>query len=1467
MNRSSRLRTLRAALTCFAALAAGGAGATTYTVNDAGNLPDSNTNDNTCSTATPANGTSCTLRAAIQEANAHAGPHVIKFAPAVLKVVLVNGSLPTATAPITFDGTTVNALSGGRVEIDGGGVFGCFSLADTTTAVNNKGATGSVIKNFVIRHCSGNGIDLSGQGYTITGNRIGTNVKGDSNSSAADANSGHGIAVSGTVPLPGAVPNLQSLLATLPDAFAGVQALQGTLQAALTALANPTLIAGNLVSGNNSNGIDLTAQGTVNVIITGNIIGLSQDGLSKVGNGRGGSGGAGSQSGVHIGGTAYGNFVGPGNIISGNPGNGITLDPGAVILPNFIAGNLIGLGSAPTDVGNGNNGIYIDTTPKTQGAGAQNPTGISAIIGPGNTISDNDSTAPSNDLDFENNDTAGGVIITSNSSKVRLFGNVIGLATFPAGSTPLGQLNYGNSGNGVVVTTSNNDISYNLILSNGRHGILVRGSGVSGNTIKGNYIGVSVPTGLDAVIGLGNSGDGIHIDAASSTTIGGSGMNDANVIAANGRNGIALRNGSSSNGYANLMQRNQVYGNARGTPGIGIDLEHPNNQADGLATLDNPGINYANYDQHRPSICGSGNDPLNCSNGKGPLYDGSSTSVQWSVFARHNANKDIRIEFFALPANGNGMKFLGDATFSTDVNGLPTGPGCSGGICTSSTGVGTDTTGMQIVATTTDLMLADVPPTGDQPNPNPLSPINNTSEFSDPVVAVRKLAITTMAPLPGGATNASYNLTFGAIGGSGTYINWQTTSGNLPTGLALNPNSGQLSGTATAAGTFNFTVQVTDSVGNQAVAGFSITITQTPPLTITTPSPLPNGTQGTAYSQQFAATGGNGAAGNWQVMTGNLPQGLAIAPASGLLSGTPAEVGTFSFNLQVTDQQPTTAIRAYSLTIVPPPVPLAITTASPLPGANQNVSYSTSFAATGGSGIYTNWSVAQGTSLPAGLSLDGATGVLSGKPTGSGSANFTIRVTDSKGASATKAFTLTITAQPVQPAPVLNVTPSEIDFGNVNVGKSSTINVLLTNVSPDPTPLIIRPSSSPVFVTGVGTCPSSLNAGQSCFMTVTFTPTAGGGTVYTGSSAICSATFGIPPNVFCFNLLGGSSYVIGVLSFKGTGSGTLAQVSPRRIDFGSQVLASQTNVSVAVTNNTGATINLSTSALSNPAQFSIPSNGCGATLAANASCTVTFRYSPNLVGAASSAARITVSNASSSENYDISLAGTGVLAGPATFTAPMLLDFGRVQVGGSSTISVNTVNASGVTLAVTASPFVGSDATTWSVTPFAACVSLANGASCRDDYKFSPRLSGTASINTELTASGSGVNQNIPLALTGVGVGSLVTVAPQRLDFGNLPIVSTGIGQVVVTNTSLTSVTLSMSSATPFTMSTNCGATVASGASCTVNFFYSATLTTPTGPVSSQATIAFDNGAGTTQLTRVNLIANIVDNLFNDGFE
>ena len=88
-------------------------------------------------------------------------------------------------------------------------------------------------------------------------------------------------------------------------------------------------------------------------------------------------------------------------------------------------------------------------------------------------------------------------------------------------------------------------------------------------------------------------------------------------------------------------------------------------------------------------------------------------------------------------------------------------------------------------------------------------------------------------------------------------------------------------------------------------------------LSITTASPLPAGTVGTAYNQSFASSGGSGTK-TWSVSAGTLPAGLSLSSA-GVLSGTPTTAATSSFTVQVTGGG--TATKAFSLTIndVTPP--------------------------------------------------------------------------------------------------------------------------------------------------------------------------------------------------------------------------------------------------------------------------------------------------------------------------------------------------------------------------------------------------------------------------------------------------------------------------------------------------------------------------------------------------------------------
>ncbi|MDH1231120.1 putative Ig domain-containing protein [Stenotrophomonas sp. GD03930] len=279
----------------------------------------------------------------------------------------------------------------------------------------------------------------------------------------------------------------------------------------------------------------------------------------------------------------------------------------------------------------------------------------------------------------------------------------------------------------------------------------------------------------------------------------------------------------------------------------------------------------------------------------------------------------------------------------------------------------------------------------------------------------------TPAVLPTATAGNPYQQAITATGGIAPYQ--VALTGTLPVGMSFNAASGTLSGTPTQSGTFALSATITDSTG-----GTPASITQSYSLVVAspslsaTPAVLPAATAGNPYQQVITATGG--IAPYHVVLSGSLPAGMTFDAASGTLSGTPTQSGTFALSATITDSTggtPASLTQSYSLVVASP---VLVATPGTLAGGTAGSPYQMVFTASGGIAPY---HVALSGTLPAGLSFDAASATLSGTPTQSGSFTVSATITDSTTgtpARLVQAYTLTIAAPALSLTPVAGALPA-----------------------------------------------------------------------------------------------------------------------------------------------------------------------------------------------------------------------------------------------------------------------------------------------------------------------------------------------------------------------------------------------------------------------------------------------------------
>jgi hypothetical protein len=207
----------------------------------------------------------------------------------------------------------------------------------------------------------------------------------------------------------------------------------------------------------------------------------------------------------------------------------------------------------------------------------------------------------------------------------------------------------------------------------------------------------------------------------------------------------------------------------------------------------------------------------------------------------------------------------------------------------------------------------------------------------------------------------------------------RVTAGMLPPGLSL--TNCKISGTPATAGCFTFSVTVTDANGASNSIRYRICVTC--PITIM-PAKLPDGSVCVFYKQALTANCAT-APYTCNLSGGLLPPGLTLSNCS--ISGIPETAGLSAFTITLTDAISNTVNRTYTLLVtggvaISPPT---------LPAAELGSPYNAIIIASGGTPPYT---FSLSGSLPPGLSLNTATGEISGTPTALGTFIFCITFSD-----------------------------------------------------------------------------------------------------------------------------------------------------------------------------------------------------------------------------------------------------------------------------------------------------------------------------------------------------------------------------------------------------------------------------------------------------------------------------------------
>jgi CSLREA domain-containing protein len=486
---------------------------------------------------------------------------------------------------ISGSGATGNLVQGNFIGADSTGTAALSNSSDGValfdSTSNTIGGAASGAGNLISSN-GRHGVSIAGSGATgnqVQGNLIGTTLAG----TASLANAGNGVAVyAAQNTIGGTTVGARNIISgnnsagilifgrdrnTVQGNFigtdvTGAMALENAgdgvsiLFAPNNNIGGTTDAARNVISANAGVGVRVVGSSALGNTVSGNYIGTTAGGTGALSN---------SLGGVFLDGaprnTIGGTVAGTGNVISANDSVGVRIGGGDAT-GNFVQGNLVGVDvTGRAALANSAEGILIDSAPRNTVGGIV-PNSRNVVSG---------------------NASAGIRIAGSGATANVVLGNLIG--TDSTGGAALANASDGLFIDGAPGTTIGGTTlgSRNVISGNRSAGIRIVGGGATGSLVQGNYIG----TDLNGTMVIANGSDGVLIDGAPSSTIGGTLVNTRNVISGNNATGVHIT-GSSAKGNtvaSNLIGTDVNGTNAVANGGDGVLIDGaPNSTIGGTTT-------------------------------------------------------------------------------------------------------------------------------------------------------------------------------------------------------------------------------------------------------------------------------------------------------------------------------------------------------------------------------------------------------------------------------------------------------------------------------------------------------------------------------------------------------------------------------------------------------------------------------------------------------------------------------------------------------------------------------------------------------------------------------------------------------------------------------------------------------------------------------------------------------------------